>query len=251
MDIDRYFNRIKLETLPKLDLESLNKLHLQHMLYVPFENLDIHAGRKINLEPELLYEKIVEKKRGGFCYEMNGLFFEIITRLGFKAKRISARVYNENGEPGREFDHMAIIVTLNNGDRLCDVGFGDSFLEPLKFEPELAQKQFGKIYKVVKLDEENFKVVCSSDGKKFEDMYRFSLTPRELNDYSEMCAFHQSSPESHFTKNKICTLAKTDGRITLSGMKFIETKLGVKTETDLKNAEEYNSTLKELFGIVL
>lgn len=251
MDIKKYFNRVNYKGEFNRDFSTLKKLHLHHMLNVPFENLDIHLKRRIILEPELLYKKIVENNRGGFCYEMNGLFYEIITALGFKAKRISARVYNDKGEATREFDHMAIIVELNSEQWLADVGFGDSFLEPLKFEPELEQSQYGRIYKIQKLDDGDYKTVFSSGDGKFIDMYRFSLIPRRLDEYEEMCNYHQTSPESHFTQKRICTLAKTNGRITLSELKYIKTENGVKKEKELENEKEFTEKLHELFGIVL
>jgi N-hydroxyarylamine O-acetyltransferase len=251
MDVEKYLNRIKFKGSPKTDLGTLKSLHLNHLLNVPFENLDIHLGRKIILEPELFYNKIVQNNRGGFCYEMNGLFYEIITFFGFKAKRVSARVFNDNGVPGREFDHMAIIVDIGGEKWLADVGFGESFLEPLKLVPDIEQPQYGKSYKIVKVDEEIFKTVFSEDGKEYKDMYLFSLTPRELAEYNEMCFFQQESPDSHFVKNTLCTLARTGGRITLSGLKLIESKGVVKTETVLKNTDEFNIKLKELFSIIL
>lgn len=251
MEIKNYLKRIKFEGVAKTEPETLKQLHIQHLLNVPFENLDIHLGRKIILEREALYRKIVENFRGGFCYEMNGLFYEIITRLGFEAKRISARVYNENGEAGREFDHMAIIVKAGGVEWLADVGFGESFLEPLKLITDLEQQQYGKFYKIIKVDEEYFKTVTSANGKDYKNMYLFSLKPRELFEFGEMCVYHQESPDSHFVKNTICTMLKTDGRITLSGLKITETKNGVKTETALRNNEELTVKLKELFGIVL
>ena len=250
MDIKKYFDRVKFSGTARPDFETLKQLHIQHLLNIPFENLDIHLGRRIILEPKLLFDKIVEKKRGGFCYEMNGLFYEVLSAIGFKAKRVSARVFDKP-EPGPEFDHMAIIVNINGEEWLADVGFGDSFLEPLRFELDLEQLQFGRKYKIVKLDTENYKLVCLIEGKPFSNMYRFSLIPRELKDYAGMCEFHQDSPDSHFTRNKICSLAGTDGRVSLSGEKLIETKNGVKTETALKNNEDFNAKLNEFFGMEL
>lgn len=251
MNVTKYLDRIDYKDVIRPDAATLKKLHRQHLLNVPFENLDIHVKRRIILEPELLYKKIVDYNRGGFCYEMNGLFYEIITALGFKAKRISARVYDDKGEATREFDHMAIIVNVDRGKWLADVGFGDSFLEPLKLEPELEQSQYGRVYKIQKLDDGDYKTVFSSGDGKFMDMYRFSLIPRELNEYEEMCNYHQSSPESHFTQKRVCSLARLNGRVTLSGMKFIETINGVKNETELRSEEEYKNKLHDQFGIVL
>jgi N-hydroxyarylamine O-acetyltransferase len=249
-DLQKYFKRISFSDNPAPDLNTLKQLHLQHMLSVPFENLDIHIKRKITLNQEMLYKKIVENNRGGFCYEMNGLFYDVLKALGFKAKVVSARVY-DTSEPSPEFDHMALIVTLDDGDWLADVGFGDSFLEPLKLEPETVQKQYGKSYKIEIIDKENFKVQNMDSKAEWNNMYRFSLIPRALNDFDEMCVYNQSSPQSHFTQKRFCSLARTNGRITLSGMKLIETKDGVRKETELEDEREFNARLKEIFGIVL
>ena len=249
-ELQKYFKRINFTDSTVSDFETLKKLHLLHMLNIPFENLDIHIKRKIILKPELIFEKIVENSRGGFCYEMNGLFYQVLNSIGYKVKMISARVY-DTAEPSPEFDHMALIVTLDNGDWLADVGFGDSFLEPLKLEPKTVQKQYGKSYKIEVINKVNFKVQNLDSKGRWNNMYRFSLIPRVLNDFDEMCVYNQSSPQSHFTQNRFCSLARTDGRITLSGMKLIERKNGIRKETELENEEEFNLKLKDLFGIVL
>lgn len=250
MDIKKYFERINFSGDPKPDFQTLKGLHFNHLLNIPFENLDIHRGEKIILDPELLFRKIVLNKRGGFCYEMNGLFYGILWEIGFKVKMISARVYDGN-EPGFEFDHMALFVNINGEEFLADVGFGDSFLEPLILEPGMVQKQNSRYYKINNIDKENYIVVGSDDGESFNNMYQFTLIQRDLSDFTNMCNYHQSSLQSHFTQKRICTLAKTNGRITLSGLKFIETKNGLKTETILKNEIEFDEKLNHLFGIYL
>jgi N-hydroxyarylamine O-acetyltransferase len=250
MDIQKYFERINFMRKPKPDIQTLRVLHLMHLLNIPFENLDIQRGEKIILDPELLYRKIVVNNRGGFCYEMNGLFYEVLIAIGFKAKMVAARVY-DGIEPGPDFDHMAVIVTINNEGFLADVGFGESFLEPLKIDPGLAQIQYNRYYKINIIDEENYKVALSEDGENFSNMYRFSPIQRKLSDFVNMCNYHQSSPQSHFTGKRMCTLARTDGRITLSGLKLIETKNGSKTETILNNEIEFDEKLKDMFGIIL
>jgi len=248
LDIQKYLKRINFTVEPKTDFQTLKSLHLNHLLNIPFENLDIHLGKKIILEPELLYRKIVIDKRGGFCYEMNGLFYEILRSIGFKAKMVSARVY-DGIEPGPEFDHMAIIVNLNNEEFIADVGFGDSFREPLKIEPGLIQKQESGYYRTDKIDDENYNVTFSSEGNSYSNMYRFSLLQRELCDFNTMCEYHQTSPASHFTTKRMCTIAKNDGRITLSGLKLIETKNGTRNETRLNSDNDFSEKLSELFGI--
>jgi N-hydroxyarylamine O-acetyltransferase len=250
LDLQKYFERINFKDNPAPDLKTLKHLHLHHLLNVPFENLDIHIKRKIILRPEMFYNKIIENNRGGFCYEMNGLFYEVLKALGYKVKMVSARVY-DTAEPGPEFDHMALIVSLGNEDWLADVGFGDSFLEPLRLEPETEQKQYGKTFKIEIIDKENFKVQNLDSKGNWNNMYRFSLIPRVLNDFDEMCIYNQSSPQSHFTQKRFCSLAGTNGRITLSGMKLIETKERIRKEMELESEEEFKVKLKEIFGIVL
>ena len=111
---------------------TLTRLHRAHMRTVPFENLDICFGVPIRLELPALYDKIVARRRGGFCYELNALFGWLLGTLGFRLELLSARVY-DGGRPGREFDHLLLLVDL--GDRwIADVGFGDSFVEPLPLD---------------------------------------------------------------------------------------------------------------------
>lgn len=248
MEIRKYLFRIGINSQLTTDLQTLIELHKSHILNVPFENLDIHLGREITLDFEKFYTKIVIDNRGGFCYELNGSFYNLLINLGYKAKMISARVANSKGDFGKEFDHMAIIIKLVD-EWLVDVGFGDSFIEPIKFELELPQKQYGMTYKIVKHDEDYFKLQKSSDGVNYIDQYIFTLNERKLSDYTEMCIHNQTSPTTMFTQKRICTMATEEGRITLSDLKLIITKDGVKTETQLKDEDEYKVNLQKLFNI--
>ena len=122
MNLDKYLSRIEVNPREvRSDVETLRLLQRQHLLHVPFENLDIHWKRPIVLDTERLYKKIVVNGRGGFCYELNGLFNELLTSVGFHTHLVSGRVYNAERKLGPEFDHMAIVVLLN-GEYLADVG---------------------------------------------------------------------------------------------------------------------------------
>src|SRR5687767_8714694 len=115
MNQEKYLDRIgtgKNEIQPTL--EDLKFLQRQHLLNVPFENLDIHWKRPIVLDAKKFYKKIIEEKRGGFCYELNGLFYELLSEIGFQSKIISARVSNGNGGFGEEFDHLAILTEIDD-----------------------------------------------------------------------------------------------------------------------------------------
>ncbi len=248
MNIKGYLKRINPEGQVGIDLNYLNILHSSHLYNIPFENLDIHRGKEILLNESSLEEKIISGNRGGYCYELNGMFFLLLKELGFHAKMISARVSNGNGGWGQEFDHLAIIVEL--GDlRLADVGFGDNFIEPLKFELDTVQKNLNRFFKIEKYDKEYYKLMRSQDGKEFSDEYIFTLKERKWEDFNEMNKYHQTSPDSHFTKNKVCTIAKPNGRITLTNSKLKITENGIRQESEIKDEKEFGEKLFEYFKI--
>ena len=132
MDINQYLRRINYTGTLDPTLGVLSQLQLRHLLSVPFENLDIH--NKIEIDLDNLYNKIVTLRRGGFCYELNGLFYELLTETGFAVKRVSARVYNSTKDYSPEYDHMAIIGSIENTNYLIDVGFGEFAFAPIPIE---------------------------------------------------------------------------------------------------------------------
>jgi N-hydroxyarylamine O-acetyltransferase len=248
MNIKGYLKRINLEEPVGIDLNFLNRLHSSHLYNIPFENLDIHRGKEILLNESSLEEKIISGNRGGYCYELNGMFYLLLKELGFQVKMISARVNNGKGGWGPEFDHLAIIVELEDL-WLADVGFGDNFIEPLKFELDKIQKDPNGYYKIEKYDEEYYRLMRSPDGMEFSDEYIFTLKERKWEDFREMNIYHQTSPDSHFTNNKVITIAKPDGRITLTNTKQIITENGNRRETEIRDEKEFGSKLFENFGI--
>ncbi len=250
MDLKKYLERINFQGNVEPDLNTLIELHKTHLFNVPFENLDIHLGRKIILDTEEFYNKIVLNNRGGFCYELNGLFYKLLREIGFKVRMVSARVTNGKGDFGKDFDHMALIVNLED-EWLVDVGFGDSFILPVKIQSDAPQQQFGFLYKVEKYKDEYLKLSRSSGDGVFKDQYIFTLKERKLEEFNEMCIHNQTSPTTMFTQKRICTLAASDGRKTLSNLKFIVTKDGSKSETDLSSEAEYSGALKKYFGIII
>lgn len=250
MDIQAYLQRINYTGPLAPSAETLLMLQLAHLRTVPFENLSIHAGEPIVLNDKALFDKIVRRHRGGFCYELNGLFAALLRALGFDVTMLSARVANAEGIFGPEFDHMALMVAL--GERwLVDVGFGDSFLAPLRLDEEDTQIQDNNSYRVVREDEVLVLTRQSGDDA-WKSQYRFTLKPHEFSDYAEMCSYHQTSPQSDFTKARICSRATLEGRISLSDLHFITTTLdGKRQERILTNPEEYATILRDHFNIVM
>jgi N-hydroxyarylamine O-acetyltransferase len=244
MNIEKYLKRINYNGPLDPTPETLRALHVAHLRAVPFENLSIHAGEPIVLAEDALFEKIVENKRGGFCYECNGAFAGLLRALGFEVAMLGAGVAHREGGFGPIFDHMTLMVTLANR-WLVDVGFGDSFLEPLLLDERGEQGSF-RIH-----DGDYLVLMRRNDDGDWEPQYRFTLQPYGFADYEAMCRFHQTSPESHFTKNVICSRVTEDGRITLSGMKLITTSGTQRDERTLSDSEEYEHALRNQFGVVM
>ena len=159
VDVYRYLERIKFQGKFNLSLSCLTKLQYNHLLNIPFENLDIHYGRKIKLRIDKLFKKIILDQRGGFCYELNGLFYEFLISMGFEAKRISARVYSQERGYGEEFDHLAILVNLGNEEYLADVGFGEFAFSPLKFELGTKQQDSRGVFFFDKHNDNYFRTI--------------------------------------------------------------------------------------------
>lgn len=249
--IEQYLQRINYNGPVTPSVETLRKLHLAHLYAVPFENLSIHNGEPIVLNEDALFEKIVVNRRGGFCYEDNGLFAWLLRALGFDVTMLSARVANAKGEFGPEFDHMTLLVQLEQR-WLCDVGFGESFREPLLVDERAPQIQDNNAYRI-DVEGADLLLLASINGGDWHHQYKFNLEPHEFRDYEEMCRYHQTSPDSHFTKGRLCSLATSDGRLTLSGMKLITTSTvqQVRDEKVLANDEEYDRVLAENFGVSL
>jgi len=247
LEVPAYLNRIAYSGSTEPTRETLRELHRAHMFAVPFENLDIHIGRPIVCEESRFLHKIIDERRGGFCYELNGAFAALLRELGFEVTLLSARVARADGTSSPEFDHLALRVDVEE-PWLADVGFGDSFLEPLRLQTNLEQPQIGRVYRLTQA-EDAFHVEVKS-GDKWKREYSLTLQPRQLRDFADRCHYHQTSPDSHFTQNRICSRATPTGRITLSNGRFIETRDESKQERPLTE-HEWAACSRDLFGVVL
>jgi N-hydroxyarylamine O-acetyltransferase len=248
IDVEAYLRRMEYDGGREPSAATLRALHRQHLFTVPFENLDIPLGAPIVLDVARLFDKIVTRGRGGFCYELNGLFGELLRALGFRVEMLAARVRREDGGFGPEFDHMLLKVSLEE-PWLVDVGFGDSFVDPIPFRSGGADQVNGHRYIVLPAGDEWH--LLRDDNKGQVPLYAFRDVPHELNAYREMCGFHQTSPESHFTRSWICSRATPDGRVTIANMQLIETRGSERSERQLKSEDELRSCLDDLLGVKL
>jgi len=248
--VDRYLARIGYDGSRDPTLETLRTLHLAHLYSVPFENLDIHWGQRIVLDEDVLFRKIVEARRGGFCYELNGLFAVLLSALGFDVTMLSARVVNSEDVPGPEFEHMALLVAVEGAHWLADVGFGESSRWPLDLAARREQASEVNLDHVYRIGESNGVMTMShrSSGGEWRRGYLFTLVARELADYEPMCVVQQTSPDSHFVRHTVCSLATSDGRKSLSADRFIVTRSGGRTEREV-SPTDWNRVLLQEFGI--
>ncbi len=230
-----------LERIGATRRSSLQELQLRHLYSVPFENLSIHLGEPIVLDPLALAAKVVDRRRGGFCYELNGAFARLLTELGHDVKLMQARVITSDGL-GIPYDHL----TLRVGPWLVDVGFGSFTHQPLRLDTGDEQRDPAGAFRVVQAPDGDLDVL--KDG---EPEYRLDLRPRELADFTAGCWWHTTSPRSHFTRGTVCSLLTADGRITLSGNTLTRTVDGVATKRELAGDAEALGAYRDLFGITL
>ena len=250
MNIPAYLDRINYRGPLNVEAETLRQLHVAHLRSVPFENLSIHAHEPIVLNEESLFEKIVTRRRGGFCYELNGLFGALLRSLGFQVEMLSAEVAKDDGTFSEPFDHMTLMVALDE-PWLVDVGFGDSFIEPLRLDERGAQVQGDRAYRIEPAGDSLVMQQKTSDADPWKSQYRFNQTTHQYADYLERCLYHQTSPASHFTQNRICSMLTTNGRISVSDKRFIVSKDGVRNDYSVTSDEQYRALLLGHFGIVM
>jgi len=252
MNITHYLQRIHYADSTNPDAKILKKLHIAHLRSVPFENLDIGLKRPIRLTEQALWEKIVINKRGGFCYELNGIFAWLLKQIGFEVTYLNARVFNRDGNLGIDFDHLALLVQAPGKAEqwLVDVGFGDSFIEPLIFKVDVEQPQGLRAYRIDPFEEGYVTMQRNYDGT-WEKHYFFDLQSHNFPaEYEAGCLYHQTSPDSWFTRGSIISRATEDGRVSLEDGMLILTKNGQREERTIEEGE-YITLLKQYYNIEL
>ena len=227
MTVGEYLARIGYDGPRAPTLEVLRAVERAHVESVPFENLDIHLGRPLVLDREANLRKLVDRRRGGWCYELNGSFAWLLEQLGYRVTLLGSRVEWDGGA-SRELAHVLMRVDLDQ-PYLVDVGFG-----------------FGSVG-VVPLQEVAGGVVEHPDGLRVV----FSLDPRRLEDFAAMNEFQQTSPDSNFVRTRVCAIALPDGYLRLRELTLSEQRDGRVAERELAGEGEWRSVLRERFGVEL
>jgi len=246
VDVNAYLDRLEVS-----DGTDLAVLHRAHQTTVPFENLSIHLGEPISLAADDLIDKVVRRRRGGFCYELNGAFALLLEALGYGVVRVSASVHGAGGY-GPPFDHLALLVTPPGSDEtrgetwLADVGFGSHSTFPLRFDRRDEQVDPGGRFRLADAGEGDVEVF--KDG---EPQYRIERRARALSDFEPTCWWQSTSPASHFTQGTICSRIVGDGRTSISGRTLIRTTAAGRTEEPLDTDEALRTAYREHFGFAL
>ncbi|MEG3631396.1 arylamine N-acetyltransferase family protein [Streptomyces poriticola] len=261
--VDAYLRRLGAAYPAWPTVEVLRELHLRHLRTVPFENLSIHLGEEIVLEEERLLHKLLDDRRGGFCYELNGSFAALLTALGYEVSLLAARVYGEGDRLGIPYDHMALRVrTVDGGDWLADVGFGAHSHYPLAFGERGEQTDPGGTFRIAEAGPDAAGVRGGDVSARAADLdvlrdgravYRLELRPRVLGDFVAGAWWHSTSPRSHFRRSLVCSRLTDDGgRITLSGRRLTLTAPGgQREERELGADDEVLEVYRDRFGLGL
>lgn len=247
MDIELYQARFNALT-KEPSLKNLTELQGLHLQAVPFENLDVIRRIPIYLNLNSIYDKIVMHHRGGYCYELNGLFHALLRELGYNAHLVAATVLRPTGKWAKADTHAAIIVQMDE-PYLVDVGFGAASPRlPIPLNGAL-QTDIRASYKVTSHENNTFDLIrTSTSGER--TLYRFTDAKKKLPDFHEGCVFNQVSNESSFTHTDIITRSTSTGQITLSDHILTEYD-GKKVKTIVLSETEKKQTLQDIFKISL
>ncbi|XP_036898011.1 arylamine N-acetyltransferase 1 [Sturnira hondurensis] len=275
MDIEAYFERIGYKkSRSKLDLETLTEI-LQHQIWaIPFENLNIHCGKPMELGLEAIFDQAVRRKRGGWCLQVNHLLYWALTTMGFQTTMLGGYVYST---PANKYSsamiHLLLKVTLDGRHYIVDAGFGRSYQmwQPLELISGKDQPQVPCIFRLTEergtwyLDQirreqhipnQEFLNSDLLEKKKYRKIYSFTLEPRTIGDFESVNEYLQTSPASLFTSKSICSLQTPEGVHCLVGFTLTFRKFNYKDNVDLVefktlNGEEIGEELKNIFNISL
>jgi N-hydroxyarylamine O-acetyltransferase len=251
--VDEYLARIGLAAAPEPTLAWLTEAQEAHLTAVPFENLDIHLDVPIVLDDDRLLDKVVRRRRGGFCYELNGTFAWLLRAVGFRVDLLEAQVAVDDERYTDPFDHAVVRVWLDGRPWHADVGFGEHAHRPFPMAEGVTHTEGQRSWRWVArrpgfldLDRRGPEGVWSHD-------HRLSLDPRRLSDFDDRCRWQQTSVDSHFTEGPVCTIARPGGgRVTLADDVVTTTAPdGTRDQVTLADDAEVLAAYRDLFGIEL
>ena len=242
-----YLERIGHVRKIRPDLEALRSLHRAHVEAIPFEALDVQLGLVPSMEPDAIFDKLVGRRRGGWCYEMNGLFGHALERIGFEVTRASCGVMRHVGGAERMGTHLALLVRIGGGEWLADAGFGSSLAEPV---PLTAASHAHDPFAVglTETDDGHWRFSEHSSGESFS--FDFRAEPADEALLAAKCKWQATASESNFVLNFVAQKRAGGRHIALRGKVLTERSKDGEIRRELANAEEFADVLAGTFGIV-
>jgi N-hydroxyarylamine O-acetyltransferase len=240
----RYLERIGHGWNVRPDLETLRSLHRAHVTAIPFEALDVQLGLVPSLEPDAIFDKLVKRRRGGWCYEMNGLFGAALEAVGFSVTRLSCAVMRQEGGDARLGTHLALLVHCD-GDWLCDVGFGGSLLEPLPLAPG-QREEAPYTVSLAETGEGHWRF-----SERFDTPFGYDFRPVAA-DEAQLATkrdWQATHPESTFTLNFVAQKRQAQRHLVLRGRVLTERGPEGATARTIQDADEFAAVLSNRFGI--
>lgn len=232
--MDAYLDRIGLTGPLPANLETLEALQRSHLSSVPFENLDVYSRRGVRTDDAWSLAKIVDRRRGGWCFELNGAFAALLAALGYEVRRLAASVLYEGSAPFPT--HLTVAVFLDR-PYLVDVGFGDSFIRPLPLDTagphDGGNGEYGFVF------ENGLTTMVSLEGPKPISHYRFDMSPHTPGDFDSASEYLQTEPGLHWTRSRFATRLIDGGpdRVTLLSDRIKLRTAGQWTEHPVEESE--------------
>lgn len=252
IDLDAYLRRIGYEGPRAANLQTLRAITTAHVAAIPFENLDPLLGVPVSLDIEAIERKLVNERRGGYCFEQNGLLIAVLRALGYEVSGLIARVLwmkPEDSEVAQT--HMLLRVVLDGESWLVDVGFGSMALSgALKLQPDIVQATGNEPFRLLQDDGSWRMQARVQDG--WHTLYRFDLQPRPPIDYVVANHYTSTYPASHFLHGLIVARTLADRRLGLRNRDFVEHVTGGESvRRTLGSVAQIRQVLQESFGIRL
>ncbi len=245
LDISAYLDRIHFDGLPRPTEQALFDLQRAHLRAISYENLDIHLGRALTLDVSHIFDKIVTQHRGGWCYEMNGLFAWALSELGFPVTLLSSAVNRAQLGDKAQSNHLILLVQLEQ-PYLVDVGFGNGFLSPLPLKAGHYRQGF-LTYGLSQNDAHWFFTNHQYGGSGYD----FTLQPQAIHDFADKCRELQTDPDFGFVRVVVCHRFTPSGMITLRGAVLrTVTATGVREQT-IQDEATYKRVIRERFDLRL
>lgn len=260
VDFDAYAERIGYRGTSAPSTDTLEGIVLAHALRIPFENLDIHLGRSIDLDPAAVFDKLVSKRRGGYCFEQNGLLLTMLRSIGFTVRPLAARVMWGVPLVDQPRTHMLLQVDVGSRTLLADVGFGTmNLVAPLPFEPGAPRTVHGETFRLNEISWDgkvlgtppSFDVEMKLADGTWAPLYRISLEEQRPVDFVMASWFCSTHPDSLFVRRKIVSLPEVGARRLLLDRELEVRRNGSVEKTSTDTEEEYRAVLRDVFNIDL